>query len=98
VTRWKLRIEERAEAEARAAFLWYLARSGRAAEQFQAAVEESIALIAGDPASSPELEPGLRRRLVLHRFPYAVIYRVLGDEVHILAFAHLRRRPGYWRR
>jgi hypothetical protein len=26
-----------------------------------------------------------------------VIYLELGEEVRILAFAHMRRRPGYWR-
>jgi hypothetical protein len=26
-----------------------------------------------------------------------VIYLELDEEVRILAFAHMRRRPGYWR-
>jgi toxin ParE2 len=97
VARWKLRIEERAEAEARAAFLWYQARNPRAAERFQASVEECIDAIAEAPERYPELEPGVRRRLVFHRFPYAVLYRVLDEEVQVVAVAHLRRRPGYWR-
>lgn len=62
--RWKLRIEERAESEARSAFLWYLARNARAAERFQAAVEECIGAIAEAPERFPETEPGIRRRLV----------------------------------
>ena len=98
MARWKLRIEERAEAEARSAFLWYARRSARAAERFQAAVEECIDAIAEAPTSSPELEPGVRRRLVLQRFPYGVLYRVTEDEVQIVAVMHLHRRPGYWRR
>ncbi len=96
--RRKLRIEERAEAEARSAFLWYLARNPRAAERFQAAVEECIDAIAEGPERFPEVEPGVRRRLVLHRFPYAVLYRIVGNEVHVVAVMHLHRRPGYWRR
>jgi hypothetical protein len=28
--------------------------------------------------------------------PFAVGYLVHGDEVAVLAIAHLRRRPGYW--
>lgn len=31
------------------------------------------------------------------RFPHWVVYIVLGDTVHVLAFMHPRRRPGYWR-
>ena len=46
VGRVKLRIEERAEAEARAAYLWYLDRNSRAAERFQSAFEECINAIA----------------------------------------------------
>lgn len=36
------------------------------------------------------------RRCLVNRFPYGVIYRVLGDEIHIIAVAHLHRRPDYW--
>jgi plasmid stabilization system protein ParE len=96
--RWKLRIDGRAEAEARAAFLWYLARNPRAADRFQAALEACIDAIAEAPEQYPEIEPGIRRRLVFHRFPYAVVYRMVIDEVQILAVMHLHRRPGYWHR
>lgn len=36
------------------------------------------------------------RRFPLRRFPFAFIYRIDGDRLRILAFAHRRRRPGYW--
>lgn len=35
---------------------------------------------------------------ILLGFPYQVVYRVGADEIRILAFAHLKRRPGFWRR
>lgn len=38
-----------------------------------------------------------RRRYVMRRFPFAVIYSVSGDQLRILAVAHQSRRPGYWR-
>jgi hypothetical protein len=31
-------------------------------------------------------------------FPYRLIYRVEGEEIRIYAVAHVRRKPGYWRR
>ena len=37
------------------------------------------------------------RRLVLVRFPYVLIYCFTPDMVTIVAVAHARRRPGYWR-
>ena len=36
------------------------------------------------------------RRVLLDRFPYGVVYRTLADRVMVVAFAHLKRRPGYW--
>jgi plasmid stabilization system protein ParE len=38
---------------------------------------------------------GMRKRLV-HRFPYALLYRVEPAEVVIVAVMHQRRRPDYW--
>jgi toxin ParE1/3/4 len=32
------------------------------------------------------------------RFPYRVVYVVLGADIDVLAVAHAKRRPGYWRR
>jgi plasmid stabilization system protein ParE len=40
----------------------------------------------------------LFRRLPLIRFPFAVVYRLDGERLRIIAIAHRRRRPGYWRR
>lgn len=37
------------------------------------------------------------RRVVLPAFPYAIIYRIIGNEVLILAVAHAKKEPTYWR-
>ena len=39
---------------------------------------------------------GTRRRYLLHRFPYSIIYQISTDELRVIAVAHQRRRPGYW--
>jgi hypothetical protein len=33
----------------------------------------------------------------LKRFPFGIIYRIDGDTLRVLALAHRRRRPGFWR-
>jgi mRNA-degrading endonuclease RelE of RelBE toxin-antitoxin system len=38
------------------------------------------------------------RRYRLRRFPYGLIYQVVGEKALILAVMHLHRRPGYWRK
>jgi hypothetical protein len=35
--------------------------------------------------------------LLVRRFPFALIYRQLTGGIEILAVAHVRRRPSYWR-
>ena len=36
------------------------------------------------------------RRALLKRFPYMVVYEIVGEEVFVLAFAPTARRPNYW--
>jgi toxin ParE1/3/4 len=38
------------------------------------------------------------RRFLLARFPFAVLFLVVPDGVVVLAVAHTKRRPFYWRR
>jgi plasmid stabilization system protein ParE len=42
-----------------------------------------------------ERQPDIRRA-PLSRFPYAVVYRIVGTAVQVLAVSHQRRRPDYW--
>ena len=37
------------------------------------------------------------RRLMLARFPFFLIYSFTTDLLWVVAVAHARRRPGYWR-
>ena len=37
------------------------------------------------------------RRLPLRRFPYSIVYVPSGELLRVIALAHQRRRPGYWR-
>ncbi|MES2552932.1 MAG: type II toxin-antitoxin system RelE/ParE family toxin [Pseudomonadota bacterium] len=36
-------------------------------------------------------------RFNMRRFPFNIIYRFGGEQLLILAVAHHRRRPGYWK-
>ena len=49
-----------------------------------------------NPHLGPHFEGTFRRKL-LRRFPFQLIYEVTAEEVLLVAVAHLRRRPGYWR-
>ena len=37
-----------------------------------------------------------RRRLPMRRFPYSIIYYVVGNSLRVVAIAHHRRAPQFW--
>ena len=37
------------------------------------------------------------RKFLLRRFPYGVVYRITKSAIQVIAVAHGRRRPGYWK-
>lgn len=78
------------------AFEWYLERSVQAAEAFDAEVDSALALIASSPRLLPLFEAGTRR-YVLPKFPYDVIYHEVEAGFEVVAVAHQKRRPRYWR-
>ena len=87
-----------AESEARAAFELYRERNPVAAQRFEDAVEGATELIMERPFAWPVDDAEVdTRHFVLQRFPYSVVYRVADETVTIVAVAHQRRSPGYWR-
>ena len=79
------------------AFEWYLQRSVQAAEAFVRETTSAFALIASSPTVWPRFEAGTRR-YVLRKFPYSVIYHEIPGGIEVVAVAHHKRRPRYWRR
>lgn len=41
--------------------------------------------------------PGGLRSFAVRRFPYTLVYRPGPDEILVVAYAHQRRGPDYWR-
>lgn len=62
---------------------------------FVAEFERTASVVLDNPQLGAVFR-GTRRRYILRRFPYSIIYQVAAEEVRILAVAHHRRRPGYW--
>jgi toxin ParE1/3/4 len=59
-------------------------------------VEHAIEVVLSHPGSAPIIKGRVRRKL-LRKFPYSIIYSVVGDQIRVLAVSHQRRRPFYWR-
>jgi toxin ParE1/3/4 len=82
--------------EAQAAVEWYGQRSRRAAERFVDELDAAMDRIARNPAQYPSFD-SRTRRMVLRRFPFVIIFRQTALRMEVIAIAHGRRRPGYWR-
>ncbi len=50
--------------------------------------------LAGSPLAHREVKREIRR-VPLRRFPFSLFY-ILEPRLVVVAFAHLKRRPGYW--
>ncbi len=59
-------------------------------------VEAALTSLAQFPEGAPVLRGRIRRKVLL-RFPYSLMYSLHPDNVRILAVAHDKRRPFYWR-
>src|SRR5690348_7894247 len=90
-------IHPHAVTEARQAYRWYLRRSRSAARRFQAALEAALMQIAQSPDRWPTYLLGTHYRL-LRRFPFILVYRQVAGRLQVVAVAHAKRRPGYWKR
>lgn len=89
-------LHPEAIAEAAATATWYRERSESAALAFLKEFDRAIDRIAAAPGRWPKYVGGTRRFL-MHRFPFSVVYRIEGEAIQVLAVAHARRRPGYWK-
>ena len=87
---------EEASADYEAAFDWYYRRSVGSASKFSSELAQAIGMIAEAPQRWPAGPHGTRK-ILLHRFPFAVVYRELPSVIQVLAVAHGHRRPGYWK-
>lgn len=73
---------------------WYASREPGLERAFAEAIAAVVDRIVQDPATFPCVY-GAVRRLVVRRFPYAVYFREVGDEILVLA-VHGRQDPRRW--
>jgi plasmid stabilization system protein ParE len=97
MTRRALSFSSAAIAEAEDAAAWYSERSLQAHQAFRQELRQAFESIAEAPERWPRYLHGTRR-VVLQRFPFSVVYRLLEGTPQIIAIAHHKRRPGYWRK
>lgn len=59
-------------------------------------VQHAIDAVRERPMIGEEIGYGFRRTLA-RRFPFTIIYFIESSEIVVVAVAHQRRRPEYWK-
>lgn len=92
----RVRFRLEAAADVEAARAWYDEQRSGLGDEFVAAVESVVELVIEFPEAFPEIAADHRRAL-LHRFPFALYYRVDLHVIDVLACLHGSRSPQIWR-
>ena len=86
-----------AAADIEQAHAWYERQRGGLGDELLAEVGTVLAAIRERPDAFAIAYRNTRRAL-LHRFPYGLFYREMGDTIVVVACFHGRSNPVKWRR
>lgn len=91
-----------AEAEATEAAMWYEKQRTGLGREFLDDLETTFQNLVANAAGLPFLESSestdpLFQRASLKRFPYLVVFTIREEDIVVVAIAHARRKPGYWK-
>jgi len=86
-----------AEKEFREAGRYYENEAPGVGLAFIIEVHKAVTDIVAHPLGFPKVRESIRKK-VLNHFPYNVLYSIEADLVVVVAVAHQKRRPTYWRR
>jgi plasmid stabilization system protein ParE len=86
-----------ADAEVTEAAQFYETRSPGLGSALLDEVQRSLDQMAMTPEAYQQIGRRVRRKS-LWRFPYNLVYAAYPDRIRIVAFAHQKRRPFYWRK
>ena len=87
---WRVIIRPNAEADAREARDWYESRRIGLGDQLLEEIRQAVHLLEKHPERRPIYYRDFRR-LLTHRFPYKLFYRIEGDCVIVFRILHAKR-------
>jgi plasmid stabilization system protein ParE len=91
-------IHRLARAEWEKAIAYYDKQQAGLGREFQAEVEDTLGRILLNPGIGAPCEDKGYRSMLVHRFPFLVVYLETDVAISVMAIAHERRRPRYWSR
>ena len=91
----QIAVRPAAAADIDEAFLWYEGQRPGLGHEFLTAAQTLIDAVAQHPLRYPVVRRNTRRAL-LHRFPYALYFRIYDEVIVVVACMHGRRNPRRW--
>lgn len=91
-------IHRKARAELDEAIAYYEQQRAGLGLALQSAVEQVTRRIQQNPQIGAPYKTTELRHYILQRFPYVIFYAELEEAIWVVAIAHGRRRPDYWRK
>ena len=93
----KLTLHDEAQSELKAAVAYYEAIDPLLGRDLRARVHRAFLEIRKKPAKYPVYKETRVRCCPVSRFPYTIYYLEIPDRIWIVAVAHQKRKPAYWR-
>ena len=90
-----LHLVDEAAADIQEARRWYRRQRSELANRFIAAVASRLRAIEVYPEAQPRVHGSLRR-VLLHRFPYALLYIIDEEAIVVIGCFHTARDPSAW--
>ncbi len=85
-----------AEEEMKASAVFYETKVNGLGDKFLDEIEHALEKISVSPEVWPIYFENIRHFL-LRRFPFAMLYEIIGDSIYVISVMHLKRKPFYWK-
>jgi len=92
----KIEFQTEADEEFREAARYYENEAPGVGLAFVVEVHKAVAELTEFPLTAQIVRASIRKKVLRH-FPYNILYSIELDKIVIVAVAHQRRRPNYWR-
>lgn len=92
----RIELHPAAERELIASAAYYESKLPGLGTDFLSEFRQALSLFDKNPEIGVVIELPYRRA-VLNRFPFSILYRLKESTVRVMAVAHQRRMPGYWK-
>jgi len=92
----KIEFLPEADEEFREAARYYESEAAGVGMAFIVAVHKAAGEVVEFPLAAQALRAGIRKKVLQH-FAYNLFYAIEIDAIVIVAVAHQRKRPNYWR-